>query len=72
MNYIDKLEAKRVILKEEILLKEENFINKYNSLFNNNQEDMLERLIRRLSFITSFGSGIRIGISFLNTFLNKK
>lgn len=72
MNYIDKLEAKRVILKEEILLKEENFINKYNSLFNNYQEDMLERLIRSLSFITSFGSGIRIGISFLNTFLNKK
>ena len=72
MNYIDKLVVKRDILREEIFLKEIKFSNAYNSLFNNSQEDMIERLIQKLSLITTFANGIRIGISFLNTFLGKK
>ena len=72
MNYIDKLESKREMLRDEVLFKEIKFSNAYNSLFNNFQEDIIERLIQKLSLITTFANGIRIGISFLNTFLGKK
>lgn len=72
MNYIDKLQTKRELLKNEIILKEEKFSNIYNSLFNNYQEDMIERLIQKLSLITTFGNGIRIGINILNALLGKK
>ena len=72
MNYIDKLETKRELLKNEIILKEEKFSNIYNSLFNNYQEDMIERLIQKLSLITTFGNGIRIGINILKALLVKK
>ena len=67
MNYIDKLEAKRILLKEEVSGKEEKLNEIYNSLFTNTQDDIIGRITKKLSLITTFSNGIRIGLSVFKT-----
>ena len=67
MNYIDKLEAKRLLLKEEIFYKEKHLSDKYNSLFENSKDDIIGRITKKLSLITTFSNGIRIGLTFFKT-----
>lgn len=67
MNYIDKLEAKRILLKEEVSVKEEKLNEIYNSLFTNTQDDIIGRITKKLSLITTFSNGIRIGVSVFKT-----
>lgn len=67
MNHIDKLKAKRILLKEEISVKEEKMYNIYKSLFNNTQDDIISRITKKLSLITTFSNGIRIGLSVFRT-----
>ena len=71
MSYIDKLKVKRILLKEEISAKEQKFLGIYSSLFNNTQDDIIGRIARRLSLITIFSNGIRIGFSIFKSILNK-
>ena len=67
MNNIDKLKAKRILLKEEISVKEEKMCNIYKSLFNDTQDDIIGRITKKLSLITTFSNGIRIGLSVFRT-----
>lgn len=67
MNYIDKLEAKRILLKEEVSGKEGKLNEIYNSLFTNTQDDIIGRITKKLSLITTFSNGIRIGLSVFKT-----
>ena len=67
MNNIDKLKAKRILLKKEISVKEEKMCNIYKSLFNDTQDDIIGRITKKLSLITTFSNGIRIGLSVFRT-----
>ena len=67
MNHIDKLKAKRILLKEEISVKEEKMRNIYKSLLNDTQDDIIGRITKKLSLITTFSNGIRIGLSVFRT-----
>ena len=67
MNYIDKLEAKRILLKEEVSVKEKKLSDIYKSLFDNTQDDIIGRIAKKLSLITTFSNGIRIGLSVFKT-----
>lgn len=67
MNYIDKLEAKRILLREEVSVKEKKLSDIYKSLFDNTQDDIIGRIAKKLSLITTFSNGIRIGLSVFKT-----
>ena len=67
MNYIDKLEAKRILLREDVSVKEKEISNIYKTLFDNTQDDIIGRITKKLSLITTFSNGIRIGLSFFKT-----
>ena len=67
MNYIDKLEAKRILLREDVSVKEKELSNIYKTLFDNTQDDIIGRITKKLSLITTFSNGIRIGLSVFKT-----
>ena len=67
MNYIDKLEAKRILLREDVSVKEKEISNIYKTLFDNTQDDIIGRITKKLSLITTFSNGIRIGLSVFKT-----
>ena len=54
MNYIDKLEAKRILLREDVSVKEKEISNIYKTLFDNTQDDIIGRITKKLSLITTF------------------
>ena len=68
MNYIKYLEKKKEQLKTEIADKEKNLLKYYNTILNDSEEDIIGRITEKLSLITTFGEGARIGLSILKYF----
>lgn len=68
MNYIHKLENKKEQLKSEIALKEKEFSEQLKKLFNNNEEDIVGQITKKLKLITTLYEGTRLGISLFRYF----
>ena len=67
MNYLYQLEEKRKLLKNMIITKEEEFTNCISSP-SNNENNIISKISNKLSLLTSFTEGIRVGISVLKLF----
>ncbi|MBO5720312.1 MAG: hypothetical protein IKU59_01045 [Bacteroidales bacterium] len=72
MSYIDDLEAKRIILKDKISIKESEFANQYKTIMPNYEYDIVGRISKKLSLITTFSEGARVAITVLKAFFYTK
>ena len=68
MNYLYQLEEKRKLLKNMIITKEEEFTSCISSFPSTNENNIISKIFNKLSLLSTFTDGIRVGISVLKLF----
>ncbi len=68
MNYLYQLEEKRRLLKNKITTKEEEFTSCISSYPSTNENNIISKIFNKLSLLSTFTDGIRVGISVLKVF----